>query len=99
MGNLLAGAAMRKITPTMEMIERVAKEVGGDNAYDGIHEDIYVRARVLSDGNTRVLLGSSDLVRFPGVSRQKNNGRIIFFSQLRCSHEPGKLRHIHVKNI
>lgn len=74
MGKLQAGAAKRKITPSMEVIKKIAEEVGGDNGYDGIHEDIYVRAIVLSDGEKRVLLGSSDLVRFPG--QYKMNKRL-----------------------
>ncbi len=74
MGNLLAGAAMRKITPSMDLIKRVSDEVGGDNGYDGIHEDIYLRAIVLSDGEKRVLLSSSDMVRFPG--QYKMNKRL-----------------------
>ena len=52
MGNLLAGAAMRKITPSMEQLKNIAdqmteqeKRVSG--VFTGIHEDIYVRAIVL----------------------------------------------------
>lgn len=64
MAKLLAGAAMRKITPSLEMLKRM-KEEDPKSAFDGIHEDIYVRAIVLSDGKQRVLLGGSDLGRFP----------------------------------
>lgn len=64
MGNLLAGAAMRKITPKIEMLRQMKQE-DPNFAFDGIHEDIYVRVIVLSDGGTRVLLGGCDLIKFP----------------------------------
>lgn len=76
MGNLLAGAAMRKITPTIEQIKAINAEDKSPISYpyDGIHEDIYVRAIVLSDGVKKVLLGASDIVKFPG--QQKLNDRL-----------------------
>ena len=71
MGTLLAGAAMRKITPSMETLEKIASEMTETEkkmmgCFDGIHADQYVRVIVLSDGDKRVLLASSDLVKFPG---------------------------------
>lgn len=80
MGNLLAGAAMRKITPSMELLERIGKEMEAaqgkhEGVFDGIHEDIYVRAIVLSDGEKKVVLGSSDLGSFPG--QYKMNKRLV----------------------
>ena len=34
MGNLLAGAAFRKITPSMDLIERITSEGSRGNDYD-----------------------------------------------------------------
>lgn len=68
MSNLLAGAAKRKITPTMEMLAEIKRQ-NPKFEFDGIHEDIYVRAIVLSDGNQRVLLGGSDLGKFPASNK------------------------------
>lgn len=69
MGNLLAGAAFRKITPSMDLIERITSEGSRGNDYDGVHEDIYLRVIVLSDGNKKVLLASSDMMLFPGQKK------------------------------
>lgn len=69
MAKLLAGAAMRKITPSLEQLKNMAKENPKAPAYDGIHEDIYIRVIVLSDGETKIMLSSSDLPRFPAQHR------------------------------
>lgn len=69
MGNLLAGAAMRKITPTMKQIEAINKcqdqRYGRNENFDGIHEDIYIRVIALSNGKTKVVLAGADLGQFP----------------------------------
>lgn len=78
MAQLLAGAAMRKITPSMEQLEAInatqQKIFGNNQSFHGIHEDIYVRAIVLSDGKQRILLGGSDLGNFP--AQQKMSERL-----------------------
>ncbi len=73
MGTLLAGAAMRKITPSPETLERMRVETaearknggGGDHPYYGVHEDIWVRVIVVSDGSQKVVLAGADMGSFP----------------------------------
>lgn len=77
MAKLLAGAAMRKITPSIETLKAIAamqKINMYSKPFDGIHEDIYVRAIVLSDGKQRILLSGSDLGSFP--AQQIMNDRL-----------------------
>ena len=65
MGTLLAGAAMRSITPSLERLKRLGDEGAPGPVFTGVHEDIFVRAIVLSDGDRRVVLGTVDLIIFP----------------------------------
>lgn len=63
MKKLLAGAAMRCITPSIEIFEKVKAE--GKYTYKAITGDVYLRAVVLSDGEHRSAIIVSDLSVFP----------------------------------
>lgn len=63
MGKLLAGAAMRSITPSMEQLKKMSS--GPRHGYDGIHENIYTRVIALSDGDKIIVLAGADMGQFP----------------------------------
>lgn len=63
MGKLLAGAARRCITPSIEIFEKVKTE--GKYTYQAITGDVYLRVAVLSDGTHRSAVIISDLSIFP----------------------------------
>lgn len=65
MGKLLAGAAMCKITPSLELLLRMSEAEGPRNKYDGIHEDTYMRFIALSDGERKIILAGADCGQFP----------------------------------
>lgn len=68
MSTLLAGAAKRTITPDEALLRQITEEEG-KLKYDGIYEDIYVRAVVLSDGAKRIALIAVDADRFPDAQK------------------------------
>lgn len=63
MGKLLAGSAIRNITPSPEMIKVINAD--GRYGYTGIADEIFCRVTVLSDGREHFAIIASDLSRFP----------------------------------
>ena len=61
MGKLLAGAAMRKITPPPELLERLRTP---REDYQGVHSDCWGRVIVVSDGERKIALLGSDTGEF-----------------------------------
>ena len=76
MGNLLAGAAMRKITPSPEILKKfqdqqdAVRAAGGraGHPFTGVHEDLYMRVIVVSDGEKKAVLVGADLGSFPNCA-------------------------------
>jgi hypothetical protein len=65
-GELRAGAAKVSITPSAdEFPYTVPKE----RSFVGVHDDVYVRALVLDDGQTKVALVSVEVVEIPEATR------------------------------
>lgn len=63
MGKLLAGAAIRNITPSPELIRAINSD--GRYAYTGIADEIFCRVTIFSDGKEHFAIIASDLSRFP----------------------------------
>ena len=66
MSKLLAGAAMRNITPSLDMLPGL---VSGRDNFQGVHSDIYARVIVVSDGTKKAALLGADMGVFPKTSR------------------------------
>ena len=64
MANLFAGAAMRKITPPLEMLPKLATE---REPYKGVHSDMFGRVIVVSDGTRKAALIGADTGIFPNA--------------------------------
>ena len=64
MGNLLVGAAMRKITPAPDVLEALNKANPKAHPYKGVYEDIYARVIVVSDGTEKAVIAGADLGSF-----------------------------------
>ncbi len=68
MSKLLAGAAMRCVTPELELLNAMTKadpSATRSNLFTGVESDIYVRVIVASDGDEKVVMIGADFERFP----------------------------------
>ena len=62
MGKLMAGTAVRNITPTPEVLELVKTE--GRYTYEGVAHDLFLKTLVLTDGEEKFVYFATDLSRF-----------------------------------
>ncbi|MCD7738131.1 MAG: hypothetical protein LUH58_03710 [Lachnospiraceae bacterium] len=62
MEKLLAGTAVRDITPTPQILEDLKSE--GRYTYEGVAHPIYLKTLVLTDGNRKFVYFCTDLSRF-----------------------------------
>ncbi len=62
MGKLYAGTAVRKITPSPEVLELIKTE--GRYCYEGVAHDIFLKTLVLTDGKEKFVYFATDLSRF-----------------------------------
>lgn len=71
---LLAGAAKVDITPTVPI--PIAWHAGANKVFDGIHDRVYIRAIVFSDGKTKAALIAADGSEFSSAFDDEIFGRI-----------------------
>src|SRR5712671_4422887 len=75
-GTLRAGAARVVITPPADAALPMSGYAGRTQGFRGIHDDIYVRAIVLDDGNTQAALVTWELLFVPDAVWEDMSRRV-----------------------
>jgi hypothetical protein len=61
-GNLRAGASILSITPSAD---EFPYQIGHEKPFVGVHDDLYVRALVLEEGERRIVIVSAEVTAIP----------------------------------
>lgn len=67
MGKLYVGASKVCISPTQDMLDKLA--AAGATAFKGVHKDVFVRCIALTDGTQKFLIFSIEMGSFPAQRR------------------------------